>query len=315
LARWDCGPFLTDDLADLKIAQRPDQPGAEDHADGERRQRCGRGAERDVARHIQRAEKRRQPGQLRQQVEQHQANSAASRSATMSVRMPRDPLTSTTVATSNVRRYDCHRVRALREVGHGLRRHPGVDRRIRERARRQPANGEQRGEASRCGGAPTLLMQCQRVIAELEHLAEDGDLAFIARLVRDDVERAAKGRRARVVRIVDERDAAWQARHHAAAIGGAKPCGDLGDHIERDARIERHGRGRKHVRQIPSSQQRRLEERARQPALSPARACRQRRGLRSTWRERSRPRRSRRSRSGRQTCAHASSHAGHRRCR
>src|SRR6185503_283293 len=85
-------PLLPDDLADLEISQLRDHPGAKHQADGERGQAGSRRAEGDVAHHPQRAEER---FERRQQVVQHQANSAAMRSATMSVRVPRDPLTRT----------------------------------------------------------------------------------------------------------------------------------------------------------------------------------------------------------------------------
>src|SRR5688572_10342882 len=85
-------PFLTDHLADLEIAQLRDHPGTEHQAYRERGQAGRRRAECDVPHHVQRAEER---FERRQQVVQHQANSAAMRSATMSVRVPRDPLTRT----------------------------------------------------------------------------------------------------------------------------------------------------------------------------------------------------------------------------
>ena len=88
--------FLPDDLPDLKLAQLANHPRTEHQADRERGQAGGRRAERDVARHVQHRELRG-PGidELKQQVIQHQASSAFSRSTTRSVRTPRDPLTST----------------------------------------------------------------------------------------------------------------------------------------------------------------------------------------------------------------------------
>ena len=73
--------FLADDLSDLEVAQLPDHPGAEQQADGERRQARGSGSERVVRRHVQDA----QVGNVsepRQEVVQHQANPAASASTT-----------------------------------------------------------------------------------------------------------------------------------------------------------------------------------------------------------------------------------------
>ncbi len=77
-------------LADLELAQLPDQPRPEHQADRQRRQRRRRGAERDVARHVEHRELRME---RIEQVIQHQRRSAFSRSTTRSVLTPRDPLT------------------------------------------------------------------------------------------------------------------------------------------------------------------------------------------------------------------------------
>src|SRR5580765_474799 len=87
--------FLPDDLADLKLAELANEPGTEYQADRERGQtRRGR-ANRDVANDVQHGHLRPEERQLIKQVVEHQANSAFSRSTTLSVRTPRDPLTST----------------------------------------------------------------------------------------------------------------------------------------------------------------------------------------------------------------------------
>src|SRR5262245_15125560 len=83
---------MTNDLADLKLPQLVDQPGAERQADRECRQTRRGGTERDVSGDIEDRERR---VKRVQRAIQHQANSAFSRSATTSVRIPREPLTST----------------------------------------------------------------------------------------------------------------------------------------------------------------------------------------------------------------------------
>src|SRR5260370_29587850 len=89
------GAILPDDLPDLKFTQPPDHPRSERQAEGQRRQaRSGR-ADRDVPRHVQHSPVRARIEKPEEQVKQHQANSAFSRSTTRSVRTPRDPLTST----------------------------------------------------------------------------------------------------------------------------------------------------------------------------------------------------------------------------
>src|SRR5689334_5445192 len=85
--------FLSNDLADLKIAQPADQPRSHHQADHERGHARGRGPERDVAHHVE-------DGDLwvkrEQEVIQHQPNTSVRRSTTMSVRVPREPFTNTT---------------------------------------------------------------------------------------------------------------------------------------------------------------------------------------------------------------------------
>src|SRR5262245_24741003 len=87
--------FLSDDLPDLKVAKHPDQPRAKEHADRKRGEAGRSRTERDVARHVQRTEKRGGSGESRQHVTQHQPSSATSRATPTSVGVPREPLTST----------------------------------------------------------------------------------------------------------------------------------------------------------------------------------------------------------------------------
>src|SRR5258708_6018766 len=85
-------PLLADHLPDLEVAKLSNHPRTERQAQRQRGEAGGRRPERDVSRHVEDGE----VGVQRiQQIEKHQANSAAIRSAMRSVRVPRDPLTST----------------------------------------------------------------------------------------------------------------------------------------------------------------------------------------------------------------------------
>src|SRR5690606_33503159 len=74
----------------------------EEQADEEGRQAGGRRPEGDVPRDVEHAQVRHRVGERRQQVIEHQASSATIRSATMSVRVPRDPLTRTRSPSSSI---------------------------------------------------------------------------------------------------------------------------------------------------------------------------------------------------------------------
>src|SRR5438093_11942601 len=89
-------PFLPDDLANLKFAQLTNHPLTERQTNGQRREAgCGC-AERDVLRHVQHRQLRMREIQLSvQEVVQHQPRSTLNLSTIRSVRMPREPLTST----------------------------------------------------------------------------------------------------------------------------------------------------------------------------------------------------------------------------
>ena len=98
------------------------------------------------------------------------------------------------------------------EVDDRRRRHARRDRRIGRGARAgaPPTANRAAADRPRRPRGRTASCSADRVIAELEHLAEHRDLSRRARFVRDHFERAAQRRRARVVGIVDERDAAAQ---------------------------------------------------------------------------------------------------------
>src|SRR3954467_7301607 len=83
---------LADHLADLELAQPADHDRSDDQAERERGDAGAGGTERDVAKHVEHRDRR---VQRVEQVVEHQSNSTLRRSTTRSVRMPRDPLTST----------------------------------------------------------------------------------------------------------------------------------------------------------------------------------------------------------------------------
>ena len=126
-------------------------------------------------------------------------------------------------------------------------RHAGVDGGIGQRTRRRPTDGEERRQACRRCGAPAVAMLLLRVRAELEHLAEHGHLARGAAVAGDHLERAPQRRRARVVGIVHQRDAAAKSLHGAPAIRCTQPRGTRGDRVERDAELDGDGGCREHV--------------------------------------------------------------------
>ena len=139
-----------------------------------------------------------------EQVVQHQADSAFSRSTTRSVRMPRDPLTSTRSPRPDQRGRGVGSLVARREVAHARGRHARVDRRVGQRLRRRAADGDQqidagrrprRGRRSSCSATAC--------VAELEHLAEHRDPARAAASPREHVERPLRRRRVGVVAVVD----------------------------------------------------------------------------------------------------------------
>ena len=113
-------PFVTDHLPDLELLQLADHPRTEDEPERERRHAGDGGAERDVSRHVQHGEPRRQ---RRQQVIEHQANSAFSRATTRSVPMPREPFTSTRSPGRIARDGHVRRLVAGRDVCHRVGRH------------------------------------------------------------------------------------------------------------------------------------------------------------------------------------------------
>ena len=143
------------------------------------------------------------------------------RSATTSVRVPREPLTSTRSPGAQRRATTAGAASAL-------------DVEVARRPSRGMPAATAASASARAGAPPTAtssrspaaaaarpLDSCSAVgvVAELEHLAEHRHPSGGARLARHHVERAAQRRRARVVGVVDEHDAVAQVPHHAAAVG------------------------------------------------------------------------------------------------
>src|SRR5688572_22586957 len=84
---------MTDDLPNLELAKLANEPGTQQQANDERGETGGRRSEGDVLNDIQ---YRHLSVKWKEEVVEHQADSALRRSTTTSVRMPREPLTRTT---------------------------------------------------------------------------------------------------------------------------------------------------------------------------------------------------------------------------
>ena len=165
-------PFLPDHLPDLEIAQPADQPRSHDQADDERRHARRRGAERDVAGHVEDRDLR---VEREEEVVQHQPNTAVMRSTTRSVRVPRDPLTSTTSPDVSCAAIAGAASVLLSKCVTAASRHARVDRRLTERARRIAADREELRQPARRGQPAAFTVQRLGQLAELEHLANDRD--------------------------------------------------------------------------------------------------------------------------------------------
>src|SRR5262249_39025595 len=87
--------LLANHLADLELAKLANEPRSKDQAERKRRQARRRRADGDVAQDVQHGKLRPEERQLDEEVVEHQANSAFSRSTTRSVCTPRDPFTRT----------------------------------------------------------------------------------------------------------------------------------------------------------------------------------------------------------------------------
>ncbi len=165
------------------------------------------------------------------------APAALTRSATMSVRMPRDPFTSTTSPGRSIGTSMSAAASLVADVPHRRGRHPGLDGRRGHRLRRRAADGDQVRQAGVRRRASARVVQRDRLIAEFEHLAEHRHAPLALALGRHGLEHALQRPRIRVVRIVDQRDA--DARRHTSPRRGAGLSGrEALDHgAERHAEV------------------------------------------------------------------------------
>ena len=229
------------DLADLELAQPPNEPRPEQQAERERREAGGRRAERDVADDVEdvRTDRRADRG-----GGSSITPPSCSRSATRSVRVPREPLTSTRSPGATRRATGSAADGAVGEAVNASRD------RVRPRPRRStrpsaagPPIDDQLVDARARRRAAARLVQRERRVAQLEHLAEHGDAAARRRRRRQRREHRAHRGRARVVGVVDEPRAVRQrvdraaARHRRAASATRAAIV-----VERDAELERDRR-------------------------------------------------------------------------
>ena len=198
--------FLPDDLADLKLPELADHPGTERQAERECREARRCRTERDVLHHVQHREAR---VERIEQLVQHQPRSAFSRSTTRSVRMPRDPLTSTRSPATHDRCGGVRRFLARREVLDVRARHARRDRSVREGHGRSAANGDHEVDARLRGRAADLFVQPRRR-ARRAPASRRAPPRAAARPARrgEHLERALHRGGIRVVAVVDDRHAA-----------------------------------------------------------------------------------------------------------
>ena len=169
-ARCVCGPSCRMTWPIWNSRSRRIRIGPTHEADRQRRHARARRAERDVTEHV---EHRHRRVQRIQKVVQHQAYSTFRRSTTTSVRMPRDPLTST---RSPGRTFVSARSAASALVDDVRRTTPPACRRAaRRRPGRAPASPPtaiSRSSPAAAAARPHVGVEPRGVLAELEHLAE-----------------------------------------------------------------------------------------------------------------------------------------------
>ena len=200
LIRCVCGPSSRTDWPILHPRQPRDHPRADDERDHERRHRREHRAQRDVAEHVECADVSRASNSV-----SHSSISAPLRAAgrssaatTRSMRMKREPLTSTVMPARRVGG-DAMR-RAHRPIRNARRR-----RRTRARASRDSAPTESsRSMPDSRANAPISRVKRRAFVADFAHVAEH-EPAW-PRLRREHVDRRAHRVGIRVVRVVDHRD-------------------------------------------------------------------------------------------------------------
>ena len=252
LARCDCGPSCRMIWPIWKSRTLRMNQGPTIRLKRSARQ-AGRGrAERDVARDVQEAQKRRDVGERRQQVVEHQPRSRTSRSTTTSQRVPREPFTSTTspgwIAASRPpaprRRCWAGSARRPRACRPRPRRAPDA------RAASPPTANSSTQSGARPPGARTPRAATRRARpARASRRARPRGRARGARL-RQRAQRLRQRRRAGVVGVVDHHDVVAQAAHHAAPIGRPDPRHAVAHDLERHAARRGHRGRRQHVGQV-----------------------------------------------------------------
>ena len=171
--------------------------------------------------------------------------------------MPREPFTST---RSPGRMRASATSAASSRVATGTTasdRQAGSEGGVRQRACRRTAHRDQEVEPGRRSRATRLTMERFGVRAELEHLAEHGDLAGASARSRHGVEHLPQRRRTGVVRIVDERDAPGQPEQLAAMRRRLQTTRGLYDLRHRNFELDRDGRRGQHIRQVAQAEERR----------------------------------------------------------
>ena len=234
------GADLADRLPHAQARQLPDQRRAHQEGDEERRERRRPGAEGDVAEDVEGADI---GGQRVEQVVEHSGSRLRFEvaSATRSILIARDPLTSTQSPRSTSSRTGAPAsslVRGRRGSAPGSC-PPRRPRRPRARPARPPRPGTSmprvaaRRPASRC--APL------RVVAELAHVAQHGDAPAALAAARQQPQGHLHRLRVGVVAVVDQHEVAGQLAPLEAARDRAVEGEALRHLVERSARRQRGG--------------------------------------------------------------------------
>jgi hypothetical protein len=99
-------------------------------------------------------------------------------------------------------------------------------------------------------------MKTGGVLSELEHFTKHGNFAGCLGFQCEHLERAMQRARARVVRVIDQRDAAAQLANGSAPIGRDQPPRGSDDVLEGNAGVECHRGSGEHVGEIATAEQR-----------------------------------------------------------
>ena len=241
LALWLDGPSCLHDLTDLESAQPVDEPGAEKQTERKRAQTRGCRAERD-GRHESHAGQVAQRGKLEEVVEHHATPN--NRSTTTSVRVPREPFTSTRSPDDDERLNAARRACAVGEAVDLRAGQTAGERALSQTVSGLAANNDQLVHAGGSRGAATRLVQLTARTAELEHLSEHSNPAAGHRRRRERREHRAYSGRARVVRVVDEAGAVREGANRATPGHRLNRRDASNDRVARNTELQRdRGRG------------------------------------------------------------------------